>query len=421
MEFNADVFDRGSVEVLAGRLVRFLDVVAADASVRVSAVDVLAAGEFERIVRGWNDTAVEVEAGSGVGVEGLFAACVAGSPDAVAVCGGGVELTYRELDERANRVANRLRGLGVVAETPVAVWMERSVDVVVASLGVLKAGGVYVPLHGGYPAERRAWIVEAVGAPVVLVDRARLALGVPDGPAVVVVDDEDGFAGVGAEDPGVVCAPDQLAYVMFTSGSTGMPKGVGVSHRAIAERVRDRIFTSGAHERVLMVAPYAFDPSTYAMWVPLLGGGCVVVAPEGRVEVDTLRRLLVDGRVTGLDLTAGLFRVVAEEDPSVFATVREVLTGGDVISPTAVRRVIEHCPNTTVRTTYGATEMTFIAVNQAIDGSPRPGPRCRSAGPWTTRASTCSTPSSTRSPPGSLASCTLPAPVWLGGMWAVRS
>ncbi|CAL9331983.1 non-ribosomal peptide synthetase [Streptomyces sp. enrichment culture] len=294
-------------------------------------------------------------------VQAAFAAQVVRSPDAVAVRCGERELSYRELDERANRLAHRLLESGVGAEAPVAVLMERSVDLVVALLGVLKAGAFYLPLHSGYPLERMQWIVDETSAPVLLTDRAMRERGLPVAPVVVAVDEAGESAGFPVTDPGVPSRPDQLAYVMFTSGSTGRPKGVAVTHRNVLDLVVDGMFGRGAHERVLMVAPYAFDPSTYEVWVPLLHGGRTVVAPEGDPSVATLARLIGQEGITGLQVTAGLFRVMAEEDPGCFTGVREVITGGDVISPAAVRRVLQHCPDTIVRCAYGPTETTLFA------------------------------------------------------------
>ncbi|MFD6751009.1 non-ribosomal peptide synthetase, partial [Streptomyces anthocyanicus] len=247
------------------------------------------------------------------------------------------------------------------SETPVAVLMERSVDLVVALLAVLKAGGFYLPLHSGYPLERMQWIVDETSAPVLLTDRAMRDRGLPNTAALVVVDEDEHLAGLPVSDPGIESRPEQLAYVMYTSGSTGRPKGVAVTHRDVLDLVVDGMFGAGAHERVLMVAPYAFDPSTYELWVPLLHGGRTVITPEGDLSVATLARLIAQEEITGLQVTAGLFRVMAEEDPGCFAGVREVITGGDVISPTAVERVLEHCPGTVVRSTYGPTETTLFA------------------------------------------------------------
>ncbi|MEU8795858.1 AMP-binding protein, partial [Streptomyces sp. NPDC048643] len=212
-------------------------------------------------------------------VQAAFAAQALRSPDGVAVRCAGRELTYRELDERANQLAHRLLDLGVGAEAPVAVLMERSVDLVVALLAVLKAGAFYLPLHSGYPLERMQWIVDETSAPVLLTDRAMRDRGLPAARMTVVVDEDAELAGLPVGDPGVESRPEQLAYVMYTSGSTGRPKGVAVTHRDILDLVADGMFGAGAHERVLMVAPYAFDPSTYELWVPLLHGGRTVVTP----------------------------------------------------------------------------------------------------------------------------------------------
>jgi amino acid adenylation domain-containing protein len=299
-------------------------------------------------------------------IQGAFAGQVERAPGALAVSAGEVRLTYRELDERANRLAHLLRGLGVGPETPVAVLLERSIDVVVAALAVLKAGGYYLPLHSAYPLDRMQWIMDESGAPVLLADAVMAARGLPQGAEVVLVADDPRLPAQPGTDPGDDTHPDQLAYVIYTSGSTGHPKGVGVSHQEVLKLVLDPCWDSGRHERVLMVAPYAFNVSTYELWVPLLHGGRIVVAPPGDLEIGALRRLIADEQITGLHLTAGLFRVVAEEAPESLASVREVLTGGDVIAPAAVRRVLEACPGLVVRAMYGATEATLFSTHAPL-------------------------------------------------------
>ncbi|MFD9493507.1 amino acid adenylation domain-containing protein [Streptomyces sp. NPDC060005] len=358
--YATELFDRETVERLFTRLVRVLESVVADPARPLSRIDVIEAQERVRLM----ELSAGAEAREGLGaasVPAAFTAQALRSPDAVAVRCAGRELSYRELDERANQLAHRLAGLGVGPEAPVAVLMERSVDLVVALLAVLKAGAFYLPLHSGYPLERMQWIVDETSAPVLLTDQAMRDRGLPNTAALVVVDEDEELAGLPVSDPGIESRPEQLAYVMYTSGSTGRPKGVAVTHRDILDLTVDGMFGAGAHERVLLLASYAFDPSTYAFWVPLLHGGRTVITPEGELGVAELARIIIEEQITGLDITAGLFRLMAEEDPGCFAGVREVITGGDLISPTAVRRVLEHCPDTIVRCAYGPTETTLFA------------------------------------------------------------
>jgi amino acid adenylation domain-containing protein len=299
-------------------------------------------------------------------VHELFAGQVRQRPDSVAVSAPGLRLTYRQLNERANRLAHRLLSLGVQPGEPVAILMDRSADVVVAFLAVLKAGGAYLPLHSAYPPDRLRWIVEQAGTPVLLADTVMLERGLPPARATVVVDAGGVPADAPATDPDVPVTADDLAYVIYTSGSTGRPKGVAVTHGSVARLVADPVWDSGWHETVPLLAPYAFDVSTYEIWVPLLHGGRVVVPPPGDLDPAALRRLVADERLTALHLTAGFFRVVAEEAPDCLAGLREVLTGGDVVSPTAVQHVLTACPGTVVRAMYGPTESTLFTTHSPM-------------------------------------------------------
>ncbi|WAZ19966.1 amino acid adenylation domain-containing protein [Streptomyces cinnabarinus] len=302
-------------------------------------------------------------------VVAAFTAQVRRAPDAVALRGDGTLLTYGELDRAANRLAHRLAGLGVGdrPETAVAVLMERSADLVVALLAVLKAGAAYVPLHPSYPAARMRAVIDQTGAPVLLTDRATHPGDLFDDlVTTLAVDDDPALADCPDMDPGTVIDPLGLAYVMFTSGSTGAPKGVAVTHRDILALAADHCWDGEAQRRVLVHSSHAFDAATYEVWVPLLAGHQAVLAPPGQLDPRTLRHLAEQHGVTSLFLTTALFNLVAEEDPEVFDLVRQVWSGGEACSPEAIQRVLDRCPHTEFVHVYGPTETTTFATFLAL-------------------------------------------------------
>ncbi|GCB52470.1 non-ribosomal peptide synthetase [Streptomyces sp. NL15-2K] len=317
------------------------------------------------------------EAHTGATVPGLFAARVAADPDGTALIRAERTTSYRQLDAHANRLAHRLLRLGVRPEDRVAVLMRRSDNLVTALLGILKAGGAYVGLDPRAPAARTRWILAETGAAALLTDTAfaETAEEIYDGPVVVT----DAAPTLDAEpdtDPAVPVHPAQLAYVSYTSGSTGTPKGVAVTHRDVTALAADSAFADGAHARVLVHSPTAFDASTYEMWVPLLNGGTAVVAgPEEDVDAAAVARLTERHGLTALWLTAGLFRLAAEEEPGCFTGLRQVWTGGEAVPASAVSRVLAACPELTVTDGYGPTETTTFATNRPCPaGAPVPDP-----------------------------------------------
>ncbi len=311
---------------------------------------------------------------------GRFSHWVRETPDADAVVSGEDRLSYRSLDEESNRVADLLLDAGVPPGRPVALLMERSATLFAAVLGVLKAGACYLPLHDAYPVERMARVLELAGDPVVLADPVSAAAHTLPGVEPLIVEARRGsVSGTPAAVPSVGArpetSPESPAYIMFTSGSSGEPKGVVVSHANVLDLVSDPCWDSGHHRRVLMVAPHAFSVSAYEMLVPLLRGGTVVTAPTGPVGVSELSRLIREHEISGMHVTAGLFRVLAEEDPGCLSGLHEVLTGGDTVSSDAVRNVMLACPDLVVRTTYGATETTLFTVSAPVASPPAPGSR----------------------------------------------
>ncbi|WP_329560680.1 non-ribosomal peptide synthetase [Kitasatospora sp. NBC_01266] len=357
LTFAGDLFDAATAQQLADRFLRVLHTVAAEPHRPLHRVDILDSAERHRILTEWNDTAVEPVAGT---LPELFAVQVARTPDAVAVLADGVELTYADLDTRSNGLARRLIAEGVGAEHGVAVLMERSADLVVALLAVVKAGGCYVPLDARYPLAHRRTIVAETGATVVLTDVTQHEQAAELGLTVLEVGTDSGDA------VDVRCQASQLAYVMYTSGSTGRPKGVAITHRDVAALAMESRFASPDLARVLLHSPHSFDASTFELWVPLLTGRQIVVAPARDLTAASLARVVTEHRVTALFLTSGLFSLFADEDACCFAGLREVWTGGDVTSPVAVARVLASCPDTAVTNVYGPTETTTFATAHLV-------------------------------------------------------
>jgi amino acid adenylation domain-containing protein len=359
------VVDLGDDSALADhrdRLTQLLFAATERPETAVHDVELATAADRVRVLERWNNTSAPLP---DMSVPELFARHVATTPDAVAVVAGTRRFTYRELDGMANRLVQDLASCGVRPSHRVGLLMARSVYVIVAQLAIAKAGAAYVPLDPRSPASRLRGILDNVSAAVLVVDEANRDHETTEGRQVVVV---DGLTATSA--PEVSTTPDAVLYVMHTSGSTGEPKGVEVTHRNVAAHALDRAWHGEGHRAVLFHSSHAFDASTYEIWVPLLTGGRVVVAEE-EVNAPLLRRLIGGGEVTSLFLTTGLFNALAEGDPACFTGAHEVWTGGNVTSTGAVRQVAEACPDTTVVNVYGPTETTTFVTYHRV---PRPVP-----------------------------------------------
>ncbi|MFB7511311.1 non-ribosomal peptide synthetase, partial [Streptomyces broussonetiae] len=339
IEYSLDLFDRATVEALAQRLLLVLKAMVTDPTARMSSIEVLGEAERHRVLVEWNETGAVVEPAT---LPELIQKQVELTPDAVAVVAGGVELSYAELNERANRLARFLIGRGVGPERFVAVEMPRSVELVVALLAVAKAGGAYVPVDPEYPAERIAFMM-ADAAPVALLTLEGVDVGEAGGTDVVVLDDPAVVRQV-AEQPAADVTDDERSaslreqhpvYVIYTSGSTGRPKGVVIEHRSVVDYLSYTRKTYPAAEGVALVhSPVAFDLTVTALYTPLVSGGRIVLAGLEDEDTETAA-LLSETPNTFLKATPSHLPLL-ENLPSDYSPSGHLLLGGEALHSEAL-------------------------------------------------------------------------------------
>jgi amino acid adenylation domain-containing protein len=364
LTYSTDLFERETIGRLAGQYRELLARVAADPELRLSALPLLSPAERRRMLVDWNATGCTWP-DAGACLHTLVARQAAAAPETVAIVDETTTLSYGELDRRANRLAHRLRRLGVGPEVRVGICLERSVDLIVGLLAVLKAGGAYVPLDPSYPRERLAFMLSDSLAHVLLTQH-RLRGHLPTGDTqVLYLDDEGAVLGSDAAVPpesGV--GPDHLAYVIYTSGSTGIPKGVMVSHRAVLNHLRWRqtYFPLSAADRGLHKASVSFDDSVWEVFEPLLAGARLILArPGGQSDPSYLVRLIAEQQVTTACFVPSLLRAFLDE-PGLEScgSLRRVTTGAEAVSVELQERFFSRF-DATLHNGYGPTEATIAA------------------------------------------------------------
>ena len=364
IEYLADLFDPGTIARLASHWQRLLQGIVADPTQPVSRIPLVDAAAREWILREWNDTRTVFPADAGV--PALFAAQAQRSPHAVAVVDGARTRSYEEIDTRSGELAHALRDRGVAPGSRVGVCSERSAEEVIAFLGVLKAGCAYVPLDPSHPPARlAAMLADAEAAAVVTTPSAALALAqarTSSARPVLMIDADQPPAAPVRGDPRLDVGGEDLAYVMYTSGSTGAPKGVAVPHRAIARLVCGTNYVSlGPKDVIAHLSNPAFDASTFEIWGALLNGARLAIVPRETVLSPTdLAAALERHGVTVLFLTTALFNQIAGAAPHAFAG-RQVLFGGEAVDPAAVTAVLREGKPRRLLHVYGPTETTTFA------------------------------------------------------------
>ncbi|GGP09343.1 amino acid adenylation domain-containing protein [Nonomuraea glycinis] len=354
--YNTDLFDAATVERLAGHLSALLERVAARPGLRLSQLDLLTGDERRLVVEDWNDTA-KVFPGPAT-LHGPIQDQAARTPEATAVRFEGRSLSYGELDTAANRVARTLRGLGVGAGSVVAVCAERSLELLPALLGVLKAGAAYLPIDPDYPADRVAFMLSDA-APAALLTQARIRPTLPPTTAITL-DLDDPAVWTGASGPLPEVRPDDVAYVIYTSGSTGRPKGVPNTHAGIANRLdwMQERFALDAGDVVAQKTPLSFDVSVWELFWPLRTGARLALAtPGGHKDAAYLRKLIVTEGVTTAHFVPSMLAVFLGEDGAAgCGSLRRVICSGEELPADLARRCVATLPAAELHNLYGPTE-----------------------------------------------------------------
>jgi len=354
------LFDAATIERLAGHWRNLLQGICADAGQRVAALPLLDAQERQQILVDWNRSAAEYPRERCLSE--LFEAQVRATPEAVALVSGATSLSYAQLNRRANRLAHRLRELGVGPDVLVGMALERSVDMVVGLLAVLKAGGAYVPLDPDFPRDRLAYMIEDSGLELLLTQSSLLAqLPIPEGLCNLCLDrDSDWPDGYGEDNLAPIAGPDNLAYAIYTSGSTGLPKGVTIAQQALVNFLCSMADKPGltSTDRVLQLTSLSFDIAGLELYLPLLRGAAVVLLQTGQnKDPQALLQVIAEQQVSVIQATPSSWRMILDAAPAGALHGRTLLCGGEALSAELAQRLIDQAGH--VWNVYGPTETTI--------------------------------------------------------------
>ncbi len=368
--YSTALFDAGTIERLASHYQVLLEALLTEPDRPVADVALLAKAEREQLLSEWNDSAAEYPREKCF--DELFEAQTRRTPDAVAAVSGGQQLTYYELSERSNKVARRLQEWGVHQEVLVGICMERSIDMIVGLLGILKAGGAYVPLDPTYPKERLDHILDDAKPRLVLTESALAGKLFREQPNVLCIEKiGDELARAEAQPASHARSSSNLAYVLYTSGSTGQPKGVEVTHRSLVNFLTSMAHVPGmnGHDTLLAVTTLAFDIAGLELFLPLMVGARVVIADSEEVRDGTKLLALIEScGATVMQATPATWRMLLAAGWQGHARLK-ILCGGEAWPRELAEDLLKRCGS--LWNMYGPTETTiWSAVAKVKDGQP---------------------------------------------------
>lgn len=370
LEYSADLFEEATVRRMLGHLETLLEEILARPDERISALQLLTQTERRQLLE-WNQTRTAYPGNDCV--HELFENQVARTPDNTAVVFDDEQLTYKQLNSRANQLAHYLRKRGIGSGSLVGICVERSSAMVVAMLGTLKAGGAYVPLDLTYPKERLAFMLQDSQARVLLTQESLLERLPDHDVEVICVDsDRENITRESEENPVSAATAENLAYVIYTSGSTGKPKGVAVPHRAINRLVHNTNYIKlSPADKVAQASTASFDAATFEIWGALLNGARLVGFTRNLIlSPKEFAAQIREHEISTIFLTTALFNQIASEVPDFFSSVRNVLFGGEAVDPKWVNQVLTNGPPERLLHVYGPTENTTFSTWYVVQSVP---------------------------------------------------
>ncbi len=360
-EYSRDLFKPATIERMLNHLSAILTAASLNADLAINEIPLLSEDERKTVLYEWNDRQRHVP--RQVGIHRLVEARVTMQPQAIALEHGEARWSYAELNARANQLARYLVRQGMKPQDGVAVCMPRGEKMVLAWLGILKAGGVYIPLDATYPEERLRFMLRDSQARMLIVDGEK-PQGIGQG--IDILDLQTIWQALLREEVDnldVDLSEEALAYVMYTSGSTGEPKGIGIPHQAIIRLVVNTDYKRiDAGERVAQASNASFDAATFEVWGALVNGGVVVIVEtEELLDVERLAQRIQGGEIEVLFVTTALFNQIAGVKPEAFNGLKCLLFGGEAVTPGWVRAVLSAAPPLRLLHVYGPTESTTFA------------------------------------------------------------
>ncbi|WP_163094449.1 non-ribosomal peptide synthetase [Bacillus velezensis] len=366
-EFNTDIYQKQTIKKWLSYFTRILTKVIENQAIPLGDIHVLDDAETNRVIYQFNQTKSDYPRHETI--SRLFERQAKETPDARAVVYDEQILTYRELNERANRIAAALRSNGVGPESVVALLTGRTTELASGILGILKAGGAYLPIGDDVPRERAEWMLKDCKADILL--QSDKLDGLPLSGKRLFIEDIQTKAGLSSENPEPLGGPESLAYMIYTSGSTGAPKGVMIEQRSVIRLVKNSNYIDFTpKDRLLFTSSLGFDVTTFEIFGPLLNGASLYVSDqETYLDSDVLETFIQQNGITTLWLTSSLFNHLSEQNEHVFSGLSRLIIGGEALSPSHVNRVRNALPHLSVWNGYGPTENTTFSTCFLIEQS----------------------------------------------------